>query len=199
MKWGEPVQSSFLQSYADYDDYLKSSLWRKIKRRILKRDGNLCLRCGGKATIVHHRSYADAVMAGNDDDKLASICDGCHNFIHFDDAGTKRSEDETERLLLLRDESTDFLSPKVDLRLKWPKHPPGWGRMSAVQRSAFHREHERLKWLHWLRVGKSPQMVRRMLHNFCGMDDQAIDTELSELCKRKTKKRTQPRSPDNIN
>ncbi len=187
---GAPVQSNFFQNYATYDDYRKSSLWRKIRRRVLKRDGNICLRCGGKAIMVHHRSYAEEVLAGNNDDDLASICEGCHNFISCDDAGRKRSAKETERLLLLRDESTNFPPPKVDLRLQSqpPKYPPEWGRMSAVQRSAWNGKYERLKFLHWLRVRKFPEgRLRRLLHNRHGMDDQAIDAELADLRKRKIK------------
>jgi 2-polyprenyl-6-methoxyphenol hydroxylase-like FAD-dependent oxidoreductase len=42
---------------ANPQSYLQSALWRKIRRRVLKRDRNTCVRCGCKATQVHHRSY----------------------------------------------------------------------------------------------------------------------------------------------
>jgi hypothetical protein len=56
------------------------------------------------------------VKLGKNDDQLASICEGCHTVIHFDGLGNKRSAEETDRLLLERNESTDFPTPKVDLR-----------------------------------------------------------------------------------
>jgi hypothetical protein len=173
---------------ADYADYLKSPLWRKIKRRVLKRDGNSCRRCGAKAKRVHHRSYDDEVLAGNDDEQLSSICEGCHNFIHFGDNGNKRLPEETDRLLMTRDESNAFPTPQVDLRLRWRKDPPGWNRMSAVQRQEFEREHGRLKLLHWLRSGKSPEPIRRLLHSF-GMSDEQIDSDVAELRKQKVQRR----------
>ena len=174
---------------ADYADYLKSPLWRKIKRRVLKRDGNSCLRCGGKATRVHHRSYADEVLAGNNDAQLASICEGCHNFIHFDDNGYKRSPEESDRFLLTRDESRDFPTPQIDLRLRWRKDPPGWDRMTAVQKQAWHGEYVRLQFLHWLRLGKSPETCRIQLKMHHGMTDEQIDSEVAALRKQKGQRR----------
>ena len=174
---------------ADYADYLKSPLWQKIKRRVLKRDGKTCRRCGGKATRVHHRSYTDKVLAGNDDEQLASICEGCHNFIHFDDNGYKRSPEETDRFLMTRDESKAFPVPQVDLRLRWRKDPPGWNRMSALQKQVFEREHERMKLLHWLRLGKQPETTRKLLQLHHGMTDEQIDSEVAALRKQKGQRR----------
>jgi hypothetical protein len=34
---------------------------------------------------VHHRSYADAVLEGNDDSQLSALCNKCHEAIHFDE------------------------------------------------------------------------------------------------------------------
>jgi hypothetical protein len=114
----------------------------------MKRDGKMCCRCGGKATSVHHRSYADEVKLGNDDDQLASICAGCHTVIHYDDSGTKRSAEESDRILLERDESVDFPLPKVDLRrTKRQEYPIEWERMTAVQRRAWMLEYDRLQML----------------------------------------------------
>jgi hypothetical protein len=183
---GNLEETRFNQSYKDY---LLSPLWRKIKRRVLKRDGKVCLRCGGKATKVHHRSYAVEVKAGNDDEKLASICDGCHHFIHRDNAGKMRNPDETDRTLLLRDESTTFPAPEVDLRLRCRKDPLGWERMSAVQREAWSREYGRLQLLHWIRVGREAVGARRQLHSLHGMDDHSIDRAVSELRKQKQKQK----------
>jgi hypothetical protein len=56
---------------------------------VLKRDGG-CAGVAGKATIVH-RSYGSGVMAGNNDEQLVSVCDGCQSVIHFDGSGAKRA------------------------------------------------------------------------------------------------------------
>jgi 5-methylcytosine-specific restriction endonuclease McrA len=40
-----------------YAKYLDSSAWKKIRRVVLRGDGNTCLACGGRAEVVHHISY----------------------------------------------------------------------------------------------------------------------------------------------
>ena len=71
--------------------YLKSDLWRTIRSRVLKRDQHRCLGCGNPTGMVHHASYLKKVLDGMDDDFLISICDTCHNHLHFDKDGKKRS------------------------------------------------------------------------------------------------------------
>ncbi|MDR3736702.1 MAG: hypothetical protein P4L10_14360 [Acidobacteriaceae bacterium] len=168
--------------------YLKSPQWKKIRKQIWDRDEKVCLRCGGRAhdkqTLVHHRSYSDEVMKGDDFSQLATICEGCHNFIHYDDTRKKRSDSETDRLLLERNENTDFPTPKVDLRLKWRPIPAGWERMSAIQRAAWEHEYERLRILRWLqkpklRVGDM-QKIRELLAHRFGMDDNSIDAAIAK-------------------
>jgi 5-methylcytosine-specific restriction endonuclease McrA len=162
-----------------YDEYRRTPLWRKIKRRVLKRDDNRCRRCGGGAAIVHHRSYEEEVMLGNNDEQLASICEGCHNIIHFDDSGKGRSAEETDRMLLTRDENTSFPTPKVDMRRTMRiALPPEWPRMTAVQRGAWNNEYQRLKIIRWGQSGKSPSIIRNMLRRY-GMTDAEIDTAIS--------------------
>jgi 5-methylcytosine-specific restriction endonuclease McrA len=67
-----------------YDEYLKSPLWKTIRKRILDRDLHLCRDCGEKAQHVHHLSYAAQVMSGEDDSKLISLCVPCHDARHPD-------------------------------------------------------------------------------------------------------------------
>jgi hypothetical protein len=76
-----------------YEDYRRRKEWRRFNRRVLKRDGG-CAGAAGKATIVH-RSYGSDVMAGNNDEQLVSVCDGCHTVIHFDGSGAKRASRST--------------------------------------------------------------------------------------------------------
>jgi hypothetical protein len=136
-----------------YRDYLNSPLWKRVIRpRVLKRDNYLCRRCGGTANRVHHKSYAPEVLAGNCDEELASICEGCHDFIHFDDSGKPRSEAETARLLAEPKTDICFPAPKYDLRKdRTYKYPAEWRRMSAVERAAWSREYDRQRCLRLLK------------------------------------------------
>ena len=118
-------------------EYLESQEWKKIKRRSLKRDGNVCARCGGRGTIVHHRSYEREVLEGKADHLLVTVCAPCHEVIHFDDSGKKRPFEEWETILQQRPDPNDFPEPKIDLRRShWDRskdHPPQWPRMTEVQ------------------------------------------------------------------
>jgi 5-methylcytosine-specific restriction endonuclease McrA len=137
-----------------YGRYLRSKEWLHIRRRVLKRDQRQCWRCGGQATLVHHRSYAPEVLAGNNDEQLASLCEGCHTVVHYEDSGAERPWHETERILLEKCHVADFPTPKVDLRRRWPNFPPEWPRMTAVQRSAWQQEHSRIKFARLMEKAK---------------------------------------------
>lgn len=119
----------------DYQgEYLESKEWKKIKRRILKRDRNICVRCGGRGTVVHHRSYEREALEGKADHRLVTICSPCHNVIHVDDSGKKRSFEECEAILQQRPDPNDFPEPKIDLRRDTLKDlPPQWSRMTEAQ------------------------------------------------------------------
>ena len=125
--------------FASYDAYLKSSLWRRIRRRVLKRDESKCRRCKGTADLVHHLSYAIAALRGDADHLLVSLCDGCHNFIELDEHGGRRAPSERDKLLDVHD-LDDLPEPvpvKISARKKCIPSPPQWGRMSAVQKSRW--------------------------------------------------------------
>ena len=66
----------------DYQSYLKSSRWQKIRDCIFNRDGGSCRSCGRKASCVHHIDYRFDVLTGNDLTKLFSMCLNCHDRIH---------------------------------------------------------------------------------------------------------------------
>ena len=59
-----------------YDAYLRSKLWKKIRKRALKR-WPTCYGCGRRATQVHHFSYRKAALKGKLK-WLASVCYACH-------------------------------------------------------------------------------------------------------------------------
>lgn len=121
----------------DYDEYLKTKRWKEIKARILLRDNNTCKRCGGRAELVHHISYDDIVMLGQNDTKLVALCSGCHEIVHFVSADIKR--DQEGQLIALSDLTLNERMPKVDLR-KTNSKPLLWSRLTNVQKSEWHDE-----------------------------------------------------------
>jgi len=134
-----------------YQQYLKSARWRKIKRRILDRDKNICQCCGGHGTYVHHRNYSRETLMGEDDAKLATVCGGCHNLIHFDDNGVKRSVEEVDRLFLAGQYQKNIPEIDLDLRRKFCL-PPGYERMTAVQRKLWNEEYLKQRRAKWLKL-----------------------------------------------
>jgi hypothetical protein len=82
----------------EYRKYLASAKWRKIRKRVLKRDGYLCRGCGSPATEVHHGSYAKLVMLGGADHWLYSLCRKCHESISFNAHGRKRLWAEVQEM-----------------------------------------------------------------------------------------------------
>jgi len=85
---------------AEYQEYMRSDEWAELRLNILNRDNHSCLCCGKIAWQVHHRSYADNVMAGNDWSKLASMCGRCHRRIHFEESGERVKKSDVEKRLV---------------------------------------------------------------------------------------------------
>ncbi|SAL06722.1 hypothetical protein AWB78_08211 [Caballeronia calidae] len=138
-----PVESPLEKlGYSSYANYLSRALWKKIKKRVLVRDDHTCQRCFGSASVVHHRSYSEAVLKGEDDSQLASLCEGCHHVIEFDDDGSRRTDREKDEVLATKCLRVDFPAVKVDLRRKWPVLPTRWKRMNWWQRTGWISEHE---------------------------------------------------------
>jgi 5-methylcytosine-specific restriction endonuclease McrA len=131
----------------DYQtEYLDSSLWRRIRKRVLTRDGKKCVFCDGAAQTVHHRSYDRNVLEGKADQVLVSLCDACHNFIHFDMDGQRRSLEETDRILLREQPPTHFPEPIVDLRRELYRDLPAeWPRMNHIQRNGWLARYRELR------------------------------------------------------
>ena len=90
--------------YASYDAYLKSALWRRIKKEFLK--GRLCLLCRRSASVLHHRSYDKQTMLYGDKKTLVPMCLRCHKVIEFDDknrkATLKEANQKLSRLLVMK-------------------------------------------------------------------------------------------------
>jgi hypothetical protein len=90
----------FASDVPDYPLYLKSPLWKAIRRRVLKEAGHVCAACAAKATQVHHRDYRPRVLAGEDLVALVALCSDCHGRVHVDETGKKRADwKECDRVL----------------------------------------------------------------------------------------------------
>jgi len=71
--------------FATYFDYLNSTLWRRIRNRVFKRDSHSCRKCGiAKADSVHHTDYSLSTLRGESIDELYSVCEPCHEELEFD-------------------------------------------------------------------------------------------------------------------
>lgn len=73
-----------LLGFRSYADYLNSPLWKKIRKRVLRRSKHRCEVCGGVAKQVHHRSYTNQTLLGRRDDFLVAVCGDCHVAAEFD-------------------------------------------------------------------------------------------------------------------
>ncbi len=84
-------------SFLEYDRYLNTALWSKIKEWIYERDGLKCQICQkvkeSRLTDmdVHHRSYDLEVLEGRRDDMLITLCRRCHHLVEYFRDGRKRS------------------------------------------------------------------------------------------------------------
>ncbi len=68
-----------MEEKKNYYEYIKSDEWKKLRKSVLRRDNELCI-CGGKATEVHHKTYA---RLGNEPlSDLVSLCRNCHQNVH---------------------------------------------------------------------------------------------------------------------
>lgn len=86
--------------FFSYRRYMRSNLWRSIRRRKIKQDGPFCAACSCIGEDVHHRSYSRAVLRGDDLSQLILLCRACHRSIEFDEKGEKRSSVMVEKALV---------------------------------------------------------------------------------------------------
>jgi hypothetical protein len=63
------------------DVYLKSDEWKSKRQNTLKRDNFKCVCCNSEATQVHHVNYNNVYQ--EKEKQLISVCNDCHNKIHF--------------------------------------------------------------------------------------------------------------------
>lgn len=66
-----------------YEEYLCSDQWLAIRWQVLEREYHQCQVCGVDAVEVHHMSYADEVMRGEQLGSLVALCKYHHKLIEF--------------------------------------------------------------------------------------------------------------------
>jgi 5-methylcytosine-specific restriction endonuclease McrA len=92
---------SFPNGATSYKGYLKSALWKKIRRRILRRDEFTCQACLCQSQCVHHIDYNEQTLAGKSRASLISLCNSCHHKIeHQFGKKIPCSQEERKRQLL---------------------------------------------------------------------------------------------------
>src|SRR3990167_4157077 len=81
-----------LLGFANYDQYLNSSLWDAIKESTLRRNPKCqCKGCDKEAEVVHHLGYGRETLLGNKLSALVSLCRKHHYIIEHDKNGNKRT------------------------------------------------------------------------------------------------------------
>lgn len=69
-------------SGADYEAYLLSPAWRKLREQALHRFEWRCALCNASSELeVHHRTYERAGFEALED--LVALCADCHHQHHF--------------------------------------------------------------------------------------------------------------------
>lgn len=63
-------------------DVLTSDAWKRKRHVVLERDHSTCVRCGGRATQVHHKKYARTNIGKEPIEWLESVCSHCHKSSH---------------------------------------------------------------------------------------------------------------------
>jgi hypothetical protein len=70
-------------------EYLKSSLWFSIRRMALEHYGEICAKCGGSGSDVHHLTYKRC--GGNERmEDLQILCRECHEALHAIERATRK-------------------------------------------------------------------------------------------------------------
>ena len=69
------------------EKFYKSSAWQKTRYAYLVSQNFICERCGGRATMVHHRKYLTEQSIGDPEmtvgvGNLEALCEACHDAEH---------------------------------------------------------------------------------------------------------------------
>lgn len=151
--------------YVDYNHYLKSKRWRRIRSLVLKRDGYLCRMCGAKKVhAAHHIGYTYRALIGKNIDCIVSVCGSCHKNIHFYDDGSKRDLEEaielSQIMLIYTPPVFDVNLDQSDIDLLHGRFPPQkWAiknikRYKKKMKFSKNRRDESFKKVKWAKAMK---------------------------------------------
>ena len=108
--------------------FYRSKKWKNTSRAYMAAHNYICERCGGPASICHHKRYLNPgnirdVSISLNPDNLECLCQDCHNKEHFekynravfDDAGNMLGVKESAALQEYRQaqETIDHLREKL--------------------------------------------------------------------------------------
>jgi len=66
-----------------YAEFLKSNYWKRVRKKVLKRDNYKCYICGSEDRLnVHHGTYAHYRMEHKHLSDLVTLCESCHKKEH---------------------------------------------------------------------------------------------------------------------
>ena len=72
--------------FGSYEEYLRSGVWRWIRKQVMRRARGLCQSCKiNKAVEVHHTSYSVRVLLGIRMQALVAVCSMCHEMAHAEE------------------------------------------------------------------------------------------------------------------
>ena len=80
LSWWREKQRVARRDY--YREYLKTDAWKRKRYVVLKRDNWKCVKCGNKATQVHHKRYLKYKIGKEPIQWLVSLCADCHKKAH---------------------------------------------------------------------------------------------------------------------
>jgi 5-methylcytosine-specific restriction endonuclease McrA len=92
----------------DYNLFLKSDYWGKVRKLVLERDKYKCQICitkfapynyDKKDLEIHHRTYKNHKNELNNLNDLITLCKYCHEYLHAPDDWDEMIKQEIARLM----------------------------------------------------------------------------------------------------
>ena len=99
-----PFALEAFPKFGEYNRYLGSARWRRIRDEELQKAGHRCAACESHTNTIHHRDYRPCVISGKDRTALIALCTRCHERVH-----QETNWHDSERVLremIVRDAST---------------------------------------------------------------------------------------------
>lgn len=86
--------------FKEYQKYLESDHWKRLKKETFTRDGWKCIKCGRDENLQgHHRKYR-AVLTQCTVLDIQTLCEPCHNEHHRQKAAARAKRRREKRELM---------------------------------------------------------------------------------------------------